>query len=218
MSLKDKICPVCGRSEKEVRFHKFICVDDFLATREMKFPEKVTIYKCREGDKIAADVRKWKFHLDELDREISKTVKVKDGKITAVIVDPDNSDVHFEIDFDGTRVKKVIPLKIKESLCDVHQRAARGYYEAIVQLRGNWEDPEPNLEKMEKLATQIAVALEPVNVVKKDVEGGIDLYIDSKQATFNVLKDLRLKSTTTRKIGGRKGGKEVYRTTFLVRI
>ena len=218
MSIREKICPVCGKTEKEVKFHNFICVEDFLATRELKLPPKLTVYYCKYGDKFAADVKRWKEKPEEMSGELGKNIKSIGGKVVGVVVDNDQMVIHFDIEFDGKILKRDVPLKLKESLCDKHQRSSRGYYEAIVQLRSREGFMDPKTERIEKLAERITMALHGVHVDKKEVKGGIDLYIDSKQATFDVLKSMRFKTTTTRKLGGVKKGREVYRTTFLVRV
>jgi NMD protein affecting ribosome stability and mRNA decay len=50
------------------------------------------------------------------------------------------------------------------------------------------------------------------------VRGGIDVYTSSTAATFKVLSDLRMRSKISRKLWTQKKGKQLFRTTFLVRV
>ncbi|MEM3431704.1 MAG: hypothetical protein QW783_04150, partial [Candidatus Micrarchaeia archaeon] len=75
-ALREKICPKCGRSEREVSFHGFICIDDFLAEKKMKIPSKILLQICKYEDKMNARnnpktwVTSWKEILEQIENMI----------------------------------------------------------------------------------------------------------------------------------------------------
>jgi len=226
MSIKEKICPICGRNEKEVAFHGFICIDDFLATKKIKTPSSIMVQICKYGDKMA--INKWTNNPEELLPQVARLVKAKGLKVSHVDIDIERAVVEVELSVDNEKLRKRIRLDIRRTLCDLHARATRGYYESIIQVRMSdelerTEDKELIANKIQRMADRITVMLQQeqkgeIYIRQDRVRGGIDVYTSSTAATFKVLGDLGIRSNISRKLWTQKKGKQLFRTTFLVRV
>jgi len=228
--LHEMICPKCGRSSKEVSFHGFICMDDFLAEKKIKFPASITFQICREGDKMA--VKKWVTDWKDIQAQIKGLVKVSGAEVRCSDVDLGRQTATIDVIFDGdekNRLTKVIPLDVRNTLCDVHTKAVRGYYESIIQIRPpeRWdpadkEEKERMEAKMKRMADKMISVLQSINpemyIKRETLKKGYDLYTSSTAATYKAVSELKLKTIVSRKLWTAKKGKELFRSTFLVRV
>ncbi len=220
MSIREKICPKCGRSEKEVSFHGFICIEDYLAEKKIKVPASIMVQLCKYGDKMF--INAWTDKHSDLLPQVTRLVKARGIEISHVDLDIDRHRATVELSFAGEKLKKEIPLDVRKTLCT---RAVRGYFEAIVQVRSNREpvdrdDRERIEQKIRKMADKIIATLstETDYIKHEKVRGGIDMYTDSTAAVFKTFSDLGLRVDVHRKLWTQKKGKQLYRSTFIVRI
>jgi len=103
--------------------------------------------------------------------------------------------------------------KIIKKICIECSRSARGYYEAIIQFRGN--------------EVQIKRAMEFLNMNKKfiskveEVKNGCDVYLTSKDFANSLIKIFSDGGATiklSKSIGGVKDGKTVFRKCILIKF
>jgi NMD protein affecting ribosome stability and mRNA decay len=90
-----------------------------------------------------------------------------------------------------------------------------GYFEAIVQLRGE------NRERLRQFGASLEKRLSEKTFVSKvdEKKEGIDLYIGSSKAVVADFSNRGIKALISRKLFGKdKEGRTTYRTTFLVRL
>jgi len=232
--IREIICPKCGRSNKDVPFHGFICMDDFLAEKKIEVPSKILFQICRYGDKMNArnNPKTWVTEWSEIKKQIEGLVRARGAEIKCTAVDLERNIAVVDIIFEGdekNKIVKEIPLDVRHTLCDIHTKSTRGYYEAIIQIRPpeKWK-PETKEEKeeieriMERKANKIISTLEYVQpdvyVKKVNLKKGIDLYVSSNRAAFQALSELGIKIIKSSKLWTMKEGKELYRLTFIVRV
>ncbi|VVB74124.1 NMD3 family protein [uncultured archaeon] len=226
MGIKEKICPICGRSDKEVTFHGFICSEDFLATKKIKVPSSIMVQICKYGDKM--QINAWTNNPDDLLPQVKRLIKAKGIEITHIDIDLEKAVAEVELSVDDEKIRKFIPLDVRRTLCDLHARATRGYYESIIQVRMSedlerTEDKELIASKIQRTADRITVMLQQeergeIYIRQDRVRGGIDVYTSSTAATFRVLSALGIRNNISRKLWTQKKGKQLFRTTFLVRV
>ncbi len=228
--LDEMICPKCGRSSRDVPFHGFICMDDFLAEKKIKLPASILFQVCKEGDKMA--VKKWVTEWKDIQEQIKSLIKVKDAEVRCSDIDLGKQTATIDIIFDGdekNKLTKIIPLDIRNTLCDVHTKAVRGYYESIIQIRPpeRWkpmdkEEKERMEQKLKRTTDRIISVLRSINheiYIKREIlKKGYDLYTSSTAATYKAMSELCLKTIVSRKLWTAKKGKELFRSTFLVRV
>ncbi|MEM3455555.1 MAG: NMD3-related protein [Candidatus Micrarchaeia archaeon] len=233
-NLREKICPKCGRSEREVSFHGFICIDDFLAEKKMKIPSKILLQICKYEDKMNArnNPKTWVTSWKEILEQIENMIRVSGADVKCRDVDINKKIAIVDIIFEGdekNKITKEIPLDVRYTLCDVHTKSVRGYYEAIIQIRPpeNWraetDEEEKEMEtKIKRKTNEIIYGLQEVQpdiyIKKETLKKGIDLYVSSTASTFKALSMLGIKIIRSKKLWTMKEGKELYRTTFIVRV
>ena len=206
-----KVCPKCGATDKEKEFIGSFCVDCYPHGIRLR-RNKITIVRCPHCGRVKVD-DKW---VKELDRAIKRLVKkITIGDYEEVDVNVDSGKITYTLDIGDRTIKitKQIKIEVKNQSCDVCSRRFSGYYEAIIQIRG--EDKEIKLAK-----DRIITELEKQTFISKieEVRGGVDIYIGKKSIVDKLLNRLGYKYKKTYKLYGRKEGREVYRTTYLIRV
>lgn len=210
-SLTDLICPLCGASSKEKEFVKFFCKDCWAKQLKIIVPHKIIVYQCRKCGRMK--LRQWKDSLAELKPDIASQIKAKSTKV--IVTSLSETGATVDVYFEHAKLERDIPIEIKRSLCDVCTKLARGYYEAIVQLR---RGEDRGIEHVKRAAKKLDDILRRRTfiVAVKEFPYGIDMYIGSTQAVFESTRELGLKGKVTRTLHTRKKGKDLYRVTFLI--
>jgi NMD protein affecting ribosome stability and mRNA decay len=113
----------------------------------------------------------------------------------------------------GAKVSRHIDLERMKTICQQCSMISGGYFQAIIQLRG---DPakvrEHALVLVKKLAKKTFISKE------EDTEGGLDIFVGDSKAVLAVVTDMGLRSFITKKLVGADQGKRLFRTTFLIRL
>ncbi|VVB70089.1 NMD3 family protein [uncultured archaeon] len=199
-------CVKCGKREA---VKNNLCEECFLDSYEVYKFKDVTLSICPKcGKKVIVP---YATLTDFLKAKIKGNVTV-----TSAILDEGNRIIHYKILPDGfihsLEVDK--PITILKDLCQDCSRLASGYFEAIIQLRGDKDRIERTYLKVEKKLTDNKTKIVKVEQLKE----GLDLYVFSTRITGQVLGFLKLKFETSKKLAGRINGRNVYRTSFLVRL
>ena len=115
----------------------------------------------------------------------------------------------YRVSLSFFEVKKLLGIKIRKMLCKDCNRISGSYYEAILQLRGRWEEALDMLtdDKISKIDT------------KKE---GVDVYYISlscaKRDAGVIAAHFGAKVKRTKKLSGMRDGQRIYRQTILVRV
>ncbi|MFQ5406684.1 MAG: NMD3-related protein, partial [Candidatus Micrarchaeia archaeon] len=123
---------------------------------------------------------------------------------------------HFHLKINGKEIEKKtqVVLLLKKSSCSACLRKSSGYFEAIIQLRGNSLKVARARQDLQKAVKRFKSFINKTDEKKE----GIDLFIESRQAAHEALGCLKLKYATSRKQSGMREGKKLYRTTYCVRL
>ncbi len=222
-----KVCPRCGRTEKEVPFIGFFCRDCYLELNPPIKESEIKLKVCPTCGRIfvgywtefdLTKVAKWiKDHIKisndvekpiltiTLGKEDEKTIEYR-GILTGVI-----QGTPIEYRFSGT-VRKVY------EQCPYCARRAGGYYEAVIQLRGErWK------ELYKEVIDRISKEKDPKAFVTKEVprREGIDIFVGSKKVAEKVakkLKQLGAKVKFSYEQVTEKDGKPVTREFISIRL
>ena len=147
----------------------------------------------------------------------------------------DERNIQYDIMVDGTvaglPVDSLVTTvaRLKQAVCVGCSRQAGGYFNAIIQLRGDERDPTDG-EREEAGA----IIVQGVDRMKGNgnanafltkqgkVQGGHDFYVSEIDVGRILAKRLAERFdadvTESAKLFGRKAGSDIYRVTFLVRI
>jgi nonsense-mediated mRNA decay protein 3 len=208
--MSELVCPKCGRTSDKVQFIEAFCIDCYPAN--VKIPKRVEIEQCKSCQKVRLK-GEWTPYSR---RKIADYVAGKcRGDYVSAEYDHERGIIIFTISKDDSeaKVERSVDVEIKAVMCRNCSRISGGYFEGIIQLRG---DPK----KVERYAKTLIQSLEKKTFITKTEEkdGGLDLYVGKSKAVVELLGELRIKALMTRKLVGRAEGKRLYRTTFLIRL
>ena len=236
-----KFCPKCGKKEtKDNKLIGEICQECFSKENSLlKGYKEYKIIRCsycgsfleknlwnppfsnNEENNVKEIVKKtlpsklvlslgFNLHSLKINPKIKKGIPLKKQKIeTDFIV---AGEIH------GIKSKEKFTLEIPQelSICNNCKRQRSSYYEAIIQIR-------PKDEKLRNFIVGMIKENKNVSVTKEEKpKFGYNLYITSKRFLSEVLSVVKKKFNIEHKFSstlfGRKNGRDVYRTTLLIRL
>lgn len=224
------ICVVCG---KEGTAYRGMCADCAAESVRIEFPPKFEYSVCPKcsGYRVKG---KWIYDHQEnaLLKQLLSALKKPDRSFS--LDGPSIREINDQVSelsvtaksdegFSFERKSDIIMRRTYES-CPVCDRISGSYYEAILQIR--FED-QKNTELMDELLNSIRNvpdSNDPNQFISKFVKlpEGVDVYLGSRKLAEKMLKFLSSahpgSQQHSKKLAGRKEGKEVYRFTYLYRI
>jgi nonsense-mediated mRNA decay protein 3 len=210
MATDKLICPKCGRNEEQVKFIESFCVDDY--PLNIKVPKEEQLERCKRCGRMLFRGQWMAYDEKKLEKHILGKCK---GEFTTASYDFGQQKIRFTIvrGEKELKVDKLVPLLVRINMCTQCNQIAGGYYQGIVQLRGDQA-------RVKKYAKQLLEILEKVTFISKNEEkdGGIDLYVGNSKAVLAGVTRLGERVRITKKLIGRDEGKTLYRTTFAIRL
>lgn len=204
------MCPKCGKTNNEEKFIESFCADCY--EFRIKYPAREEFQKCKNCSLIFFRGEWQRSNARRMNEYIIRKCK---GEFSDAELDLDRGFILFSIKKGERihRIEKQIDIKFVNSVCVDCSRISGGYYEAIVQLRGDEK-------KVSKYFRTLQNMLRRVTFISKieEVKGGFDIYSGSSIKTQEILSTLGLNYLISRKLVGRNEGKKVYRVTFAVRL
>ncbi|MFH1306230.1 MAG: NMD3-related protein, partial [Candidatus Micrarchaeota archaeon] len=174
-----------------------------------KLPTKVNIIICAGCGKIK-NKGKWERRSDKLIEEIAVKAFRKSGFEGKFNV----SEGVWKGIIEGAEYSCPVEIAIEKIMCKNCSRASSGYFEAIIQLRGE-------KGKIDKYLKKIVRRVGKNNSISKieEMHGGVDVYVAFKKEIGEILSEGGMKFARTRKlVGERRDGRRIYRDTYLVRF
>ena len=213
-----KYCPTCNRSSDDCLFIGEFC--EFCIGEKLKrgIPKLVTVFQCRLCKRVK--VGKEFMEAGNEKRVLGKAIMQQIGSEFEVGVLSfgrtgaakcmitkkfEEGPVGFGVDID---------IKRQYETCQRCFRISSGYYQGVVQLRGN-------REKMARLMAKLSRYLERREsyITKvEDVTNGVDIYVSNKEAANNFFIDHDLKPVRSFRLWGVKKGKKVNRNTYSLHV
>jgi nonsense-mediated mRNA decay protein 3 len=233
------ICIECG---KDTKLYHNLCEACFRSKKQfIKIPQVVDVKLCnhcgaRERGKLWLDVESVEAAIEAA---VSDKVQIDDDyvessnyKFKFEYEDDNNLQVYLTSTLwvEGLKLgsEDVIKVRLKPSVCNRCSKIAGDYYEAIVQIRAEDRelDPEELETSQELVETEIGARQKNdrnifISKMEK-IHGGLDFYIGSTQGGRNVAKIIAAKFggkiSSHPSFAGHKDGHGIYRTTFLVKL
>ena len=207
-----KYCPICNRSSDEARFFGEFCEFCTIDMMKKKVPDFIKLYTCRFCGRVKASSGYEEPSKKSIAEAISHQFKLDDCVIQVEDYDLErkratialhclNGELSFE---------KRIKLKVEHQTCQLCYRKRSGYYEAIVQIRGDNMQVSKALEKLEHYIDRHGAFTAKVERVKH----GVDLYASDKLVVNGFFSYYRLKPKKSYELYGLKRGKKIYRNIY----
>jgi nonsense-mediated mRNA decay protein 3 len=231
-------CVECG---KEENLHQGLCSKCFLQKNEFtSIPNVLDIERCthcssrkkgkgwisvEDEEAIIHDVifENVKTHSDVSDFDIHVKPEYEDENNVNV-----DMIIHANVGELKVEERHKSKIRFKKTVCDECSKQQGGYWESKVQLRGARKGlDEEDIEKAYEIVDSILYHREKkdkdafISKIEK-IHNGLDLYLGSKKLGKIISKELvqslggHVKES--HKLMGREDGKDVYRTTYLVRL
>jgi nonsense-mediated mRNA decay protein 3 len=208
---------LCGK--KTDKLIEGYCTDCYKKEKEsLKIPEKFSFTVCSKCKRFKIN-NKWKW------KEIMNLVREKadlKSDVRLSLEKYNNTNYIFVAD-SGKGRKYEIRVHLNRIMCPDCTRRHGGYYEAILQVRGDEElIDEKVIDFIENKFLELEKSDKRAFFRVKETKGGLDFYIGSKAAANKVSKLLKMRFGAdikkSFKLYGKKEGRNVYRNVISARI
>ncbi|MEM3400120.1 MAG: NMD3-related protein [Candidatus Micrarchaeia archaeon] len=208
----DKKCPSCGANSSNQTFVGSFCIPCYSKKLRISLPE-IEIEECERCGRIKHHGEWCKKTKKVLVEKIHQLIKT-DCELSINIKNND-AELLFLLRFGDTLIpiRKEIHIRTKKAICDTCFRRASGYYEAIIQLRGE----KARVNKLQKKLIWLISKNSFVSRVERLPEG-VNLYVGSRKVADAALTILSLDRKISGKLHGIKDGRRIYRITYCVRV
>jgi NMD protein affecting ribosome stability and mRNA decay len=206
-------CPTCGKSSEEIPFIGEFCYECVTKKIKEEMPETETVYTCRFCERMNVLGQYKKASKESLAEELTSLLK---KHVTVIDFDKKKASLNVVCTVDGNKAKfrYDINLKWKFKTCQQCDRKKSGYFEAVIQLRG-----DKFLIKQMLYSIEGFVNANGAFVTKKeDINEGYDVYISDKKVANEFFAAYKLKPKRSYTLHGMKKGKELYRNFYLLRL
>ncbi len=202
-------CPKCGKEGDPAESVGAFCPAcyDF----KIKLPE-IHFKKCKKCERVLFDKEWLPYNKKKIEERIVSRLKGSFNRADYYL-DAEQAVFYFEIGGKVHMENRTLSPKIEIVMCPNCSRESGGYFEAILQFRGNKKSRKFFANKLHHLLSNKTY----VNKVEEKKEG-IDLYVGSTKVVLNVLKEMGLTYKISRTLHTQKEGKMLYRTTFAIRF
>ncbi len=229
-----KFCPRCGKKTDE--FFDCLCRECFKKEIKLIKAQKLEIsvskcvncgayFKGKERisveeavvDSVRKEIRKrYGYNCVVEAKELEKELKADENR-AVVFVNVKAAIKGVEIEERGE-----VEVIFKKETCERCSMIAGGYYEGIVQIRAENRIPmDEELVMAEEIAYSVLGEADFISKERK-LKEGLDIYVSSmecgRRISRGIVKKLGGIFSESRKVYGRKDGRNVYRVSFSVRL
>jgi len=204
------ICPKCGKNNKEKSFVGPFCSDCY--EFKIRIPKHTKVRECKKCGRIKMNKGWTVYNKKKIEEYVKEKFKGGFEKIDYYL-DSFTAVMYFRVEGKLYMVDKKFEPKLEVTVCPECSKKSGGYFEAIIQVRGDQT-------KIDKFAMKLEKFLRNTTFITKtkELKEGIDLYVGSSKAVVNMFRELRMKAKISRKLFTQKKGKRMYRTTFAIRV
>ncbi len=199
-------CIKCGK-EAEI---DIFCKDCFVPF--IKTPKKFLVKQCKYCLIYLVEDKKV-FNKEDVEEILKKRIK---GNFKEIYVDFDEKKAIVVLEGKHGDIEYSLPLSlvVEKILCEECLKKKSGYYEGIVQIRGD-------KDKQQKFANFIIKNLNKKTFITKieNLKEGIDIYVGSSKSLLETLQNIGIKKyKISSKLHTVKMGKRIYRITVSIRL
>jgi NMD protein affecting ribosome stability and mRNA decay len=208
-----KHCPICNKSSDEIEFFGEFCEDCAGKKFKGKLGREAKVIVCRDCGRIKVAgvfVPDTESNMERLLAIVFKPFKVR-------LIHSSNGIARIKVrdeKQDGLEVEHNVHLTFERILCDSDSRKRAGYYEAVLQFRGD-------LDKVDRFAAALQRYIEKngafVTRTEKK-EHGVDVYVSDKKVALSFITVRHLKWKGSFELHGEKRGRRLYRNTYFITL
>lgn len=208
-----KHCPICDRASDRFRFYGEIC--EVCAGKKLaeKLPKEVSVVVCRDCGRMRVSGSFEEPSQENMQRLLAAAIRQYSVRLLAATDDMVRVAVTDE-KTGGLTVEHDIKLLFGRTLCEKDSRRRAGYYEAVVQFRGDEG-------KVSRTAASLQKFVERNNgfiTRTEQKEHGMDIFVSDKKLARAFIMARRLSFKSSFKLQGERHGKRLYRNTYFVTL
>ena len=188
-----------------------------IAKLKKRLPDHITIQRCQRCGCIRVKGAYRHMGVNPLSELVESELHMPDCKAKVISYHGNSAMVEFVFDVEGNFVKfeSMLGIRAMRRMCQRCYRISSGYYEAVVQLRGDAQGRVGHvMDKLKEFVTRGGGFIAKT----ERVENGFDVYVSDKRQIQEFFLQKRLKTQISSKLSGIKNGKRVYRNTYLLRL
>ncbi len=213
-------CVECGKETDKL--YNGLCKECYFK-KEIFFtpPEKIDVFVCRNCGALKLN-KKWEKEMP-IENFLKKYVR-KGVENIQINFMPEKGEALFKASLNGVPIeeRKKIEIRLKNSICDICSKIKGGYFEAIVQVRGEKHLTRKEIGMVDDIVYKKLEGKEIFVTKREEKHGGIDYYMVDKHFAADIAKILKevfqAEMNVSSSLVGKKDGKEVYRLTYGIRM
>ncbi len=208
-----KHCPLCDRTSDRFRFFGEIC--EVCAGKKLseKLASEAKVPVCRDCGRIRVAGTFVERNEASMQRLLSGLMRQFRVKLIDVGDDRARTSVTDEKS-GGLTVEHDVKLDFERTLCEDDNRRRAGYYEAVVQLRG-----DEGRVLHAAAALQRYVERNGGFVTKtEEKEHGVDVFVSDKKMAHSFIDSRHMSFKSSFKLQGERRGRRLYRNTYFVTL
>ncbi len=214
-----KYCPTCSRSSKDARFIGEFCEFCIIEKISAGITDRAQIDRCRSCDRIRTPEGFAALDGKALAESLQHELHMRDCTVRAVRLDPQamlaKARIVCEYENEMVAFDKEVHVRFRRMMCQQCYRQSSGYYEALVQLRGN-------SRAVEERAASIARFVEGRGSFltrTEKIDYGYDVYVGDKEVVNEYfLLHKTLSPVRSYKLFGVKKGRKLFRNIYALHL
>lgn len=207
-----KHCPLCNASSADVRFFGEFCENCLGKKLKAELPGYVELEVCKECGR--ARLGKEFLPLDETNTEQILKGRYKGYSMKLVSMHLPLARIRVTETDSGLTVEKGIDIGFRKMLCDTCSRRRGGYFESVIQFRGNPERINRLIASLQNYLNKNDGFIAKV----EELHSGVNVFVSSRALVTEFLSRKNLKGAVSFTLHTEKRGKRLYRSTYSVRV
>jgi NMD protein affecting ribosome stability and mRNA decay len=208
-----KRCPICNRSSEEVSFYGEFCVDCAGKRLKSKMQNEIDMTVCKDCRRIKVAG----IFMEIGDKSVEQLLGSALKHYSVRLIHFSNGIARIRVKeegHEGPAVEMNVHIKQLITLCDSCAKKRAGYYEAVVQLRGDEG-------KVKRTAVSLGRYLDKNGAFitkTEEKEHGVDIFTSDKKSTLAFISSRHLKWKGSFELHGEKAGRKLYRNTYFITL
>ena len=222
-----KFCPKCGKETEEL--HESLCGDCYCQKfKNESYKKKMNVSVCKCGSLGYSQQWKKNIMLDDfidslVKKDLEATYKNKTDYIFSFERKELQDTIIIKTEVEKSRMKiadYTYVFNIKSKMCPLCSSEKKGYYEAVLQLRGKKETLK-DFRRIVDGAIDLYKGQNSFAKVVGQADKAVDFHLGTKKVLGRIKKEISSKynveTKTSFSLYKIKDGKEITRTTLLIR-
>ena len=207
-----KHCPLCNASSADIKFFGEFCENCMGKKLKAELPGEVELEVCKECGRTR--LGKEFVPLENAGVELILKSRYRGYGVKLVSMHLPLARIRVTDKDTGLTVEKPIEISFRKTLCETCVRRRGGYYESVIQFRGNPERVNRLIASLQAYLSKNDGFIAKV----EELHAGVNVFVSSRALVTAFLSRKNLNSIASFTLHTEKKGKKLYRSTYSVRV